>query len=501
MEKPPRAPQARQSLLAICNMCFGLFGVQIVWGLHNVNTSRIFQTFGANVDELPFLWIAAPAAGLLVQPVVGYLSDRTWGPLGRRRPYLLLGAILSAVILFAMPNVRSLWTASVMLWLLIGAINIVMEPFRALLADSLPDRQRNLGFAIQVFFIGIGAVLASALPWILHHWFGSGAEAGTGELPPAIRISFQVGAVLLLLSVVWSVVATREIAPEPLSEPALKRVSETGMAPVEPDRWAAQAWLWIAAAASIAAVALLWLGDRELHVLAVIAASYGILTLLVARRRRAGRALPAPLEIVEDVIRMPRVLRRLAMVQFFTWFAMFAMWVYTLPAVAARHFGTADIGSPGYALASDRVSLCFAEYNGIAAIGALALPLLAGRIGRRNGYALCLLAGAAGLAGLMLVPHGGLLWLPAIGIGIAWAAILSLPYAMLADALPPAKRGVYMGIHNIFLVLPQLVAASLLGVMVEHLFTGRTELAIALAALCLLIAAGTALTVPKAGPE
>lgn len=498
MEKPPQSPRAPQTLMAICNMCFGLFGVQIVWGLHNVNTSRIFQTFGANVDELAFLWIAAPAAGLLVQPVIGYLSDRTWGPLGRRRPYMLLGAILSAVVLFAMPNVTTLWAASLMLWLLIGAINIVMEPFRALVADSLPEKQRNLGFAIQVFFIGAGAVLASALPWILFHGFGVSPDAGEGALPPAVRIAFYAGGLMLLLSVAWSVFTTSEAPPEALSAPALERASEAGMAPIEPRRWAAQAWVWIAAAFAIAAVAILWLGDRELHVLAAICVSYGVLTLMVARQRMRGRPLSAVLEIVEDVIRMPRVLRRLAVVQFFTWFALFAMWVFTLPAIASRHFGTEDIGSAAYALAADQVSFLFAEYNGVAALVALLLPWLAAHTGRRLTYALCLLAGAAGLSGLMLVGDPALLWIPTLGIGVAWAAVLSLPYAMLADALPPAKRGVYMGIHNIFLVLPQLVAASLLGVLVEQLFAGRTVLAIALAALCMLAAAAAALTIPRA---
>lgn len=497
MEKPPQAPRTALPLLAVCNMCFGLFGVQIVWGLHNVNTSRIFQTFGANVDELAFLWIAAPAAGLLVQPVIGYLSDRTWIGLGRRRPYMLLGALLTAGVLFAMPNVTTLWAASLMLWLLIASINIVMEPFRALVADSLPETQRNLGFAIQVFFIGTGAVFASALPWMLFHWFGFSPDAVASGLPPAVRVAFYAGGLLLLLSVAWSVFSTREAPPEPLSQPALEIASHIGMSPVEPRRWAAEAWGWIAAAAGVAALAIFWLGDRELHVLAAIAVSYGVLMLLVARYRARGWELPAVLEIVEDVIRMPPVLRRLAVVQFFTWFALFAMWVFTLPAVTAMQFATTDIASPAYARAADQVSLIFAEYNGIAALAALLLPPLAAKAGRRMAHAICLLAGAAGLLGLVVVRDPNLLWIPTIGIGIAWAAVLSLPYAMLADALPPAKRGVYMGIHNIFLVLPQLVAASVFGVLVEQLFAGHTVYAIALAAICLLIAALASLTIPR----
>ncbi len=497
MEKPPQAPLARQSLLAICNMCVGLFGVQIVWGLHNVNTSRIFQTFGANVDELAFLWIAAPAAGLLIQPLTGWLSDRTWGRLGRRRPYMLAGAILSAAVLIAMPNMTSLWAASLMLWLLIAAINIVMEPFRALVADSLPEGQRNLGFAVQVFFIGTGAVFASALPWMLTHGLGVAGEGAAGTLPDAVRLAFYGGAAALLLSVLWTVATTREIPPAPLTGAALERASEGGMDPVDPRGWARWGMGWIAAALLIALVAAFWLHDRELHVLAAIAASYGVLVLLVVRYRLRARPLPPVLEIVEDVIRMPPVLRRLAVVQFFTWFGLFAMWVFTMPAVAAAHFGTSDPASPAYALAADRVGLIFAQYNGVAAIAALLLPPLAARVGRRLTYAICLSVGAAGLGGLVTVADPAWLWLPTLGLGIAWAAILSLPYAMLADAMPPAKRGVYMGIHNIFLVLPQLVAASAMGVVVQQLFGGHSEYALILAAACLIAAALVALTIPR----
>ncbi|MEG3181318.1 MFS transporter [Sphingomonas sp. LT1P40] len=497
MEKLPQVPLARQSIRAICNMCLGLFGVQIVWGLHNVNTSRIFQTFGADIDQLAFLWIAAPAAGLLVQPLIGYLSDRTWGRLGRRRPYMLIGALLSAAVLFAMPHMTSLWAASVMLWLLIAAINIVMEPFRALVADSLPEDQRTLGFAIQVFFIGTGAVFASALPWMLSHWFGVEAQAAAGQLPPAIRVAFYAGAVALLLSVAWTVFTTRESPPAPLSGVALEQASEGGMDPVDPRGWAIWGWGWLGAALLVALTAIFWLDDRELHVLAAIAAGYGVLVLLVVRYRLRGSALPPVLEIVEDVIRMPPVLRRLAVVQFFTWFGLFAIWVFTMPAVAARHFGTLDPASAAYALAADRVGLIFAQYNGVAALAALLLPSLAARIGRRLTYSACLLVGAGGLLGIVGFGDPTLLWLPTLGLGIAWAAVLSLPYAMLADALPAAKRGVYMGIHNIFLVLPQLVAASVLGVVVQTWFGGHTEFALILAAACMVVAAAVALTIPR----
>lgn len=476
-------------------MCCGLFGVQIVWALHNVNTSRIFQTFGADIDELAFLWIAAPAAGLLVQPIVGYLSDRTWGRLGRRRPYMLLGAILSAAALVAMPNVATLWAASVMLWILIAAINIVMEPFRVLVADSVPAGQRTLGFALQVFFIGTGAVFASALPWLLHNGFDVGAEAPAGLLPPAVRIAFYIGAIALLASVGWSVFTVTEPTPAEMHAATPGPAATGGATPLDPAPMARWGWGCIAGGVAIALLGFAWLGSRELYVLAGIAGAFGVLLLLTSVRRRRGAI--GMLEIVEDIVAMPTILRHLGAVQFFTWFGFFAMWIFMVPAVAARHFGTSDIASRGYALAADRVSLLFAEYNGVAAVAALLLPRAAAAIGRRASYALCLLIGAGGLLGFVVIDSPDLLWVPTIGIGIAWAAVLSLPYAMLAEALPAGKRGVYMGIHNIFLVLPQLVAASVLGNVVQQMFDGRSILALALAAACLVAAACCCLTLPQ----
>ncbi|MES2443429.1 MAG: MFS transporter [Pseudomonadota bacterium] len=476
-------------------MCVGLFGVQIVWGLQNVNTSRIFQTLGAEISELPILWIAGPAAGLLVQPIIGYLSDRTWGPLGRRRPYLLAGAVLTAVALFAMPNAPTLWFASMMLWLLTASINIAMEPFRALVADRLPEEQRTTGFAMQVFFIGAGAVFASALPWMLTHWFGASGHGGPGVLPQSVRWAFYIGGGCLLAAVIWTVITTPESPPEPGGPSAAAEHSiptaEGAAALVR------HGWLWMLGGTAIAVLAWALGSEREIYVVAAIAFAFGLSQLAAVRLRRGGRTSLGMLEIVEDILHMPEVLKRLAVVQFFTWFGLFAMWIYTIPAVAARHYGATDAASAAYNEGADWVGVLFAGYNGVAAVVALLLPLVTARIGRRAAHAICLLLGAGGLLGFLLIDDPAMLWISAVGIGCAWAAILSLPYAMLSSAVPASKTGVYMGIHNMFLVLPQLVAATVLGSLVGRLFGGQAIWALALAAGSLALAALCSLAIPR----
>jgi maltose/moltooligosaccharide transporter len=472
-------------------MCLGLFGVQMVWGLQNVNTSRIFQTLGADVDELALLWIAAPITGLLVQPVVGHLSDRTWGRLGRRRPYILAGALLTALALLAMPSVTTLWSACLMLWVLTASINIAMEPFRALVADTLPEPQRTSAFALQVFFIGAGAVFASALPWMLTNWAGVAGGADT------VTAAYAVGAVLLLVTVGWSVATTPERPPEQLvAGPADIAHPEV------PTPGGAAALLlsgagWTLGGALLAAATPLLEAPRELYLMAGIAALFGLLQLAAVALRRRGRASIGMIVIVEDILHMPVVLRRLALVQFFTWFGMFALWVYAIPAVASLDPSSSDPSSPGYARSADWVGMLFAEYNAVAALMALLLPVIARRVGRRACHALCLGCGALGLLGFANFARAGDLWLPAIGIGIAWAAILSLPYAMLSDGVPARKMGVYMGIHNIFIVLPQLVAAAILGAVVRVPFGGDPAGALTTAAAALAIGASLALTIPK----
>ncbi len=494
---PARARRPRLTLVEIWNMSCGLFGVQVVWGLQNVNTSRIFQTLGANVDQLAILWIAAPITGLLVQPVIGHLSDRTWGRLGRRRPYLLAGAILTAAALFAMPNAPTLWAASLMLWVLTASINVAMEPFRALVADTLPEDQHTTGFAIQVFFIGIGAVLSSALPWALSHWFGISGRAEAGMLPPSVRIAFYIGGISLLVAVAWTVLTTGERPPESLAADAPELIEHHVPTSEGAAVLVRSGLLWLLGGGAIAALAAAGHYEREIYVLAAIAACFGIAQLLAVRLRRSGRASLGLLQIVEDILHMPPVLGRLAIVQFFTWFGLFTMWIYSIPAVAARHFGTSDAASAAYNASADWVGVLFAGYNGVAAIVALALPAIAARVGRRLSHALCLALGAIGLAGFLVIDDPAMLWLPAVGIGCAWASILSMPYAMLSSAVPPRKMGVYMGIHNMFLVLPQLVAATVLGGIVDHLFGGQAILALGLAAASLLLAALFALAIPN----
>lgn len=489
-----RPVKARLTALQIWNMCVGLFGVQIVWGLQNVNTSRIFQTLGAELSELPILWIAGPAAGLLVQPVIGYLSDRTWGPLGRRRPYLLAGAVLTAIALFAMPNAPTLWFASLMLWLLTASINIAMEPFRALVADRLPEEQRTTGFAMQVFFIGIGAVFASALPWMLTHWFGASGHGSPGVLPQSVRWAFYIGGCCLLAAVTWTVFTTSEAPPEPAAPGAAGHSlpTEAGTAAL-----IRHGLLWMIGGTAVAALAWVLGSEREIYVVAAIAFAFGLSQLAAVQLRRDGRTSLGMLEIVEDILHMPDVLKRLAVVQFFTWFGLFAMWIYTIPAVAARHYGAIDAASAGYNEGAEWVGVLFAGYNGVAAGVALLLPLVTARIGRRLAHALCLLLGAGGLLGFLLIDNPAMLWISAVGIGCAWAAILSLPYAMLSTAVPTSKTGVYMGIHNMFLVLPQLVAATVLGSLVGHLFGGQAIWVLALAAGSLAVAALCSLAIPR----
>lgn len=492
----PRMTKMRLSLFQIWNMCCGLFGVQIVWGLQNGNTSRIFQTLGADVNELAILWIAAPATGLLVQPIIGHLSDKTWGRLGRRRPYLLYGSLLTAVALFLMPNATTVWGASVMLWLLSASINVAMEPFRAFVADSLPHEQRTTGFAMQVFFIGAGAVFASALPWVLTHWFGVSGVAEPGKLPPSVHVAFYVGGIGLLIAVLWTVFTTHEHPPEILDAdtPAHTAPTPEGAAVL-----LKSSWLWTIGGLIVGALAILGHWGREIYLLAAVSTGFGIAQLVAIWLRRRGHVSLGVLEVVEDILHMPRVLRQLAIVQFFTWFGLFAMWIYTTPAVTTRHYHTTDAASVAYNQGADWVGVLFAGYNGVAALVALILPALAARIGRPASHAFCLGLGALGFLGFVLIDDPTLLWIPIVGIGCAWASIMSAPYAMLSCAAPPRKMGVYMGIHNLFLVIPQLVAATVLGPVVGRLFKGEAILALALAAGAFALAAISALAIQDAG--
>jgi maltose/moltooligosaccharide transporter len=489
-----REPYERRSFSKgqILNLCCGLFGVQIVWGLQNANTSRIFQTLGARVDDLPILWIAGPIAGLLVQPIIGEWSDRTTGRWGRRRPFMTVGALLTALALMVMANAGTVFAAALALWLLTFSINIVMEPFRALMGDLAPADSRDRGFAMQVLFIGAGAVLASALPWIFVHWLAI-APAGTpGQMAPAVRASFLTGAAGLLLTVMWTVMTTPE---RPLLANGRSRAeSMTAIDRGPGSQVLKRGAAWTLLGIAIAVANGVWTQRREGYLLAAVIALFGGLHWLAGRSfANARNPLVA---IATEVIGMPRAMRRLALVQFFTWFALFALWVYAVPAVAQRYYGDPAPGSIAYESAANWVGVLFAVYNGVAAFAALALPRIAAGLGRGKTHALFLAVAAIGLTGLVAAPTTGWLWLAVVAIGLGWASILAIPYAIVAAVVPPDRMGVYMGIHNVFLVLPQLAAAAILGPLVRVALHGNVAGAIIVAGGAMLAGSAVALTIP-----
>jgi maltose/moltooligosaccharide transporter len=421
-----RRPPVGGSLGDMVRICSGMFGVQIAWSLQNANTSRIFQTLGADVASLPILWIAGPITGLVVQPIIGHLSDRTWTRIGRRRPYILAGGCAGALFLLLMAQARVVWEATVALWFLTAGLNLASEPFRALIADNVDEQRRTTAFAIQGAIIGAGAVLASALPWLLSLLYGERSDMPSGGLPATVRLALDIGAVGLLTGVAATLFTTRESPPDPTDA------------------------------------------------------------------RRAIRML----DIFDELLRLPKAMRRLGVVQFFAWFGLFVLWIYAAPAVAANS-GVADkVSSHGYNAVADWVGVMFALYNGVAVFAAPLLPRLAAKIGRRETHAVCLGLGAAGLLGFGFIHDPRWLWAPSVGIGCAWASILSIPYAMVATSSGPSRMGLYMGIQNIFIVLPQLAASFLLGWVVSAVFGDRPGFAFLLAAGAFVLAAMVSVTIP-----
>ncbi len=475
----------------IWNMSFGFLGIQVGFALQNANVSRIFQSLGASIDDLPVLWLAAPVTGLLVQPVIGYFSDRTWGRLGRRRPYFLAGAILATLALVAMPNSPALWVAAGLLWMLDASINVSMEPFRALVGDMLPGRQRAFGYAMQSLFIGVGAVAASALPWILANWAGVANVAAEGAIPASVKWAFYVGAIAFIGAVSWTVFTTREYPPEQFAKfHAQHATGATSPPAVSRSAWEYRAWgtAWILAGSFFSVAVALFGWDRQLHVLGVGGAAFGLLQLACAWLRSWGRTADALYCIMNDLFLMPRTMRRLALVQFLSWFGLFAMWIYTTSAVTGRHYGTTDAGSAAFNEGANWVGVLFAAYNGFAAVAALLIPLAARAVGRRWAHLVNLALGGAGLISFLFIDDPKLLLFPMAGVGIAWASILSLPYAMLSGAVPPAKMGIYMGIFNFFIVIPQILAASVLGLVVRVVFGGEPIYALALGGVLMILA-------------
>jgi maltose/moltooligosaccharide transporter len=424
-----KATKPRLSFWQLWNMSFGFFGIQFGFALQNANTSRIFATLGANPDNLSLFWLAAPVTGLLVQPVIGYLSDNTWHPRwGRRRPFFFGGALLAALALFLMPNSAALWMAVAVLWMMDAAINVSMEPFRAFVGDKLDASQRTSGFAMQTFFIGCGAVIASMLPTIFSDYLGVSNVPVNGAIPATVRYSFYTGGLVFLLAVCWTVFTASELPPEDMD---------------------------------------------SFHV-----------------QRKHARSLKVALaEIIGGFGRMPRTMVQLAFVQFFTWIALFAMWIYTGTGIAETVYGTTDAQSAAYQEAGNWVGNMFAVYNGVSALAAFILPLIARATSRKTAHTVCLAIGGLSLVSLYFISSKQMLMVPMIGVGIAWASILSMPYAILAGALPAKRMGYYMGLFNFFVVIPQICSGVLLGFANKHLFGGHTILTLVLGGVSMLLAA------------
>ena len=625
------------SFWQIWNMSFGFLGIQFGFGLQNANVSRIFQTLGANIDDIPILWVAAPVTGLIVQPIIGYLSDRTWHPvLGRRRPFFLIGAILASIALLIMPNSPYLWVAAGMLWILDASINISMEPFRAFVGDNLPDSQRTLGFSMQTFFIGIGAIIASVLPWVLANWLGVSNEGG---IPDSVKYSFYIGGFVFFLAVLWTVLKSKEYPPEELDSFEESKAKEAYSFELGSDEEFAKNGKkqagWGAITLVIGALFTFFLFknelDKQLFILSFGIALLGLLLIFAGSLQIFGKNKSPIVTTVNDFQWMPKTMRQLAGVQFFSWFALFSMWIYTTAGVTSskydmklspelvgeltqiattitpdeegKHdqtlkdlnemtekikegapqvtatvnvinyfldnrilpekemldvfasginnvsiggdtlkdakkelakldslyadnlpgndqlipFSTFDfvlkhkdevleastsldpgklslIGrlkeiSRNYNEGANWVGVCFGVYNGLAALFAFLLIFLAKKTNRKTTHAISLFVGSLSFLSIFFIETPGLLLIPFVGIGLVWASILAMPYAILTTALPSKKMGYYMGVFNFFIVIPQILAATLLGFFVRHLFDGEAIYAQFLGAASFFIAA------------
>jgi maltose/moltooligosaccharide transporter len=488
----------------IWNISFGFLGIQIAFALQGANISRIFQTLGADTSNLALYWLAGPVTGLLVQPIVGHFSDRTWGPLGRRRPYFLGGALLATLGLLVMPNSPALWFAVMMLWILDASINISMEPFRAFVGDMLPSRQRTGGFVMQTIFIGVGATLASYAPWLLDQ-LGVANTAPEGMIPDTVKYSFYLGGLALLLAVGWTVLSTREYPPEKLAAfrepPGVFR--KDAVQEVVTKRSGAY---FTMTGISMFMVALIGSGGvhhfalkPELYVISATIGGVGLMFLLHAFNMSRDKVDNLVSHVMTDLVSMPKVMRRLAVVQFFSWFALFIMWVYATPAVTSYHFGATDTTGALYNEGANWVGVMFGIYNGVAALWALALLFIAKRFNRRIAHGVSLMLGACAFASFWLIKDPQWLLLSMIGIGIAWGSILTMPYAMLSDALPAKKMGIYMGIFNFFIVLPQMVVAGVMGTVLSGLLGDQPILLFLIAAGSFSLAALSLIFVPGRG--
>ena len=491
MSAPVAAARPEVTFWGIWNMCFGFLGIQFGFALQNANVSRIFQTLGAEVDEIAGLWIAAPLTGLVVQPIIGYLSDRTWNRLGRRRPYFLAGAILTSLALFLMPRSPTLWIAAGMLWVLDASINIAMEPFRAFVADQLPERQRPNGYLMQSFFISAGSVIASMLPFLLAMWGVSNVGDAADPVPATVRLSFEIGAVVLLGAILWTIFSTREYPPAELHSFADATPLTEGVEPGSAYRAGVRGLVW--AVVGGLGLMLVWRFalDRMLYVLGGLFATWGLLLLLSTALRPDGLLGT----LVRDIDNMPRRMRELVPVQFFSWLALFSMWTQTTPAVTQVHFGSTDPMSVPYNEGANWVSVLFAAYNVFAAVAAVAIPLMVRRFGVQVSHLISLFLGGAGLISFIVIRDPYWLLASMIGVGFAWASIVSLPYALLAGSVPSRKMGVYMGIFNFFIVIPQLVIAALMSALLKGFFGGQPIYALVIGGVSFFLAGLLALRV------
>ncbi len=484
------------SFWQIWNMSFGFLGIQFGFALQNANVSRIFETLGANIEDIPILWIAAPVTGLIIQPIIGHASDNTWGRFGRRRPYFFVGALLASLALIFMPNSPALWMAAGTLWIMDASINISMEPFRAFVGDMLPGEQRTAGFAMQSFFIGIGAVLGSALPWLMTNFFNISNTAPEGVIPPSVRYAFYFGGIVFFLSILVTVISTKEYSPKELKEfdeADAEHKKEQGIV-VEtkvnskPDFLKPGTILGLIGLGTVLITYYMEL-DKNLYILGGLLLLFFILMWAVDFLTKKGQVNNGLVEVFTDMMHMPKTMKQLAVVQFFTWIGLFAMWIYTTAAITTHIYGSSDTTSQLYNDGADWVNILFAVYNGVAALIAFGLPVMAKYTNRKITHAVSLLLGGIGLASMILFKDPTWLIVPMIGVGIAWASILSMPYAILTGSLPSNKMGIYMGIFNFFIVLPQILSATILGFTVKSLFHGDAMYALIVGGVSMIIAA------------
>lgn len=498
MEKP------RQRLGGLMNISFGFFGIQVGFALQNANMSRVFQTLGATMDDLPALWVAAPLTGLLVQPVIGYFSDRTWSKFGRRRPYFMTGAVFAALALFLMPLAPefgpALMVATTLLWLLDASLNISMEPFRAFVGDMLRTDQHSAGYAVQTAFIGAGAVIGSIFPWVLEH-FGVANVSETGLLPDTVKWSFWAGAFAILGAVSWTVVTTREYSP---TEQAAfgEHEADAGQPSAQlTDKSFTSSALWVLAGGAVMAAVEKFRFEKEVLLLGALLLGYGILSAVAISLARRGRGNSMLSSIIGDFAGMPQVMKQLSLVQFFSWSALFIMWINTTPVVTQYVYGSTDTSSVAYNEGATWVNVLFTVYNGVAAVAAIALlPWLSRCLGQVRTHALCLGLGALGFLGFFVLRDAAALLACEVVIGIAWASVLAMPYAILASSLPQAKLGIYMGLFNVFVVVPQLLVATVMGSLMKALFPGQPVWTMLFAAASWAVAAFATLAVRSQPP-